>query len=180
MHCSFKPINQNFKFVWFWYAICNHNFSTSNIQWCIYFRFKIWTENSFMITRFRGNFQYFSKKSVCGKFWQDTCIKLCFCTDSGKMRTGNHCGVTFWFAAFKIDLNTFCKAFHKKNVCIKSNEWYDLSDSKHVRSTATCKKRKLFIKNVRENHALLLWKLRSQLNGFYNQILIFVIKVKGI
>ena len=65
---ALKPINQNFKLVWSWYAIFKHNFSTSNNQRCINFRFKIWTENSFMIACFRGNFQCCSKKFVCGKF----------------------------------------------------------------------------------------------------------------
>ena len=49
---------------------------------------------------------------------------------------------------------SFVKRFIK-TLCMKSSEFRDFSDWKHVRTTATCKKKIFFIKNVPENHVLL-------------------------
>ena len=109
-----------------------------------------------------------------------TKYKLCFGTDSGKMRTGNHWGVNFWFAPFKIYLITFCKAFRQKSVHqIKWILWF--FGLKTCKDDSYMQKENLFIKNVLENHVLLLLKTPVTVEWFLspNILCYFCYKSKG-
>ena len=57
-----KPINQKFKIGTILICYMLSYLFGKYVQRCINFRFYIWSDNSFMITSFRGNFQGVSKK----------------------------------------------------------------------------------------------------------------------
>ena len=168
--------SRKFKLVWFCYAICNHHFMKSNIQWCINFRFLTELIIRSWLHAFVAIPMIFLKvlmqkvlircKIVLRyRFRQNKNVKLLRCD-------------CFVLLPQKFILTSFVKRFRKK-FCIKSSLFCDFPDWKHVRTIATCIKKTFSSRKVLKTMFCYFWKIRSQSNDFFHPFLTFAIKVKG-
>ena len=71
----------------------------------------------------------------------------------------------------KIILTSYVKRFSKK-FCINSSLFCDFSDWKHVRTTATCKKKTFSSRKFLKTIFCYWWKIRSQSNDFITHSII--------
>ena len=76
-------------------------------------------------------------------------------------------------------LKSFVKRFSKK-LCDKSSLYCDFSDWKHVRTIATCKKKRFSSRKFPETMFCCFWKIWSQSNEFDQPFHTFAIRIKGI
>ena len=79
----------------------------------------------------------------------------------------------------KFIFTSFVKRF-SKTLCIESSLFCDLSDWKHVRTIATCKKKTFLLRKFLKTMFCYFRKIRSQSNDFHQSFHTFAIKIKGI
>ena len=134
-----------FKSVYFCYAICNHHFMVSNIQWCTNFRFK----SELIIRSWLHNFVAILMLFL--KVLMQKVLVRCKIVLRYRLRQNENVKLLrcdfFVLLPRNCILTSFVKRF-SKTFCIKLILFCDFPDWKHVTTIATCKKKNLFIKKM--------------------------------